>query len=187
MTEKIKKLLKFCWEITKIIIISLAIIIPVRLWVIQPFFVKGASMEPNFENGEYLIINEISYHFEEPQRGDVVVFRYPRDPDQYFIKRVIGLPNERIKINPEGISIYSPQNLVGFLLDESDYLGMPPDYYGESVYELEDDEYFVLGDNRSFSSDSRRWGPVKRSDIVGKAWIRAWPVTRLKLLTTPVY
>lgn len=187
MTENVKKFLKFIWEVVKVVIISLAIIIPVRLWVIQPFFVKGASMEPNFEDGEYLIVNEIGYHFDEPGRGDVIVFRYPKDRQQYFIKRIIGLPGEKIKINEEGIRVYSPDNLVSFLLNESTYLDLSSYYYGESVYELGQDEYFVLGDNRPSSSDSRRWGPVKRSDIIGKAWIRAWPVKRASLLTTPVY
>lgn len=187
MTETWKKFLRFTWEITKIIIISLLIIVPIRLWVIQPFFVKGASMEPNFEDGEYLIINEIGYHFEKPQRGEVIVFRYPSDPSQYFIKRIIGLPGEKIKISPDGIYIYNPENVVGFLLDESTYLRAPTEYYGESTYELDQDEYLVLGDNRSSSSDSRRWGPVPKENIIGRAWLRAWPMNRASLMATPVY
>src|SRR3989339_174157 len=88
----------FVFEVIKVVLISLAIIIPVRYFLIQPFYVKGASMEPNFFDHEYLIINEIGYRLAKPQRGDIVVFRYPKDPRQYFIKRVIGLPGETMRI-----------------------------------------------------------------------------------------
>src|SRR3989339_2004483 len=95
----------FVLEVVQIVIISAAIIIPIRYFLIQPFYVKGASMEPNFYDHEYLIIDEISYRFHEPQRGDIVVFRYPDDPSQFFIKRLIGLPSEIIKINDGKITI----------------------------------------------------------------------------------
>jgi signal peptidase I len=87
-------MLKNIWEFLKIVIVSLLIILPIRYFIIQPFYVKGASMEPNFHDREYLIIDEISYRFNEPQRGQVIVFRYPNNPQEYFIKRVIGLPGD---------------------------------------------------------------------------------------------
>ena len=97
----------FLWETAKIIIISLAIIIPVRYFLIQPFFVRGASMEPNFHDGEYLIIDELSYRLGEPERGDVIIFKYPKDPSQYYIKRIIGLPTETVEIKDGQIIIYN--------------------------------------------------------------------------------
>ncbi|MBI5254729.1 signal peptidase I, partial [Candidatus Falkowbacteria bacterium] len=90
-----KKILENVWDMVKVVCISLAIIIPVRYFLIQPFYVKGASMEPNFFDHEYLIINEIGYRFDAPQRGDIVVFKYPKDQSQYFIKRIVGLPGEK--------------------------------------------------------------------------------------------
>lgn len=186
MNGKLTEVLKFIWELAKIFIIAFVLVVPIRVWVMQPFFVSGASMEPNFENGEYLIVDEISYRFNQPQRGDVIIFRYPQDPKQYFIKRIIGLPGEIIKINSEGIYIAS-QNNFGFLLDESSYLRPKPYYYGEATYTLGEGGYFVMGDNRDASSDSRRWGPVPRQNIIGKAWVRAWPINKVDLMTAPAY
>lgn len=105
-------------ELLEVALISLAIILPIRYFLIQPFYVKGASMEPNFIDHEYLVIDELSYRFREPQRGEIVVFRYPDDPSQYFIKRVIGLPKETVKIENGVITIMSPENSNGFVLDE---------------------------------------------------------------------
>jgi signal peptidase I len=164
--------LNFTWEILKIVIISLAIIIPIRYFLIQPFFVKGASMEPNFLNGDYLIVDEISYRLNAPQRGDVVIFRYPLDPSQFFIKRVIGLPGEKVKVMDEHVFVNDK------LLDETKYL-QGVDTAGNVEVVLGNDEYFVLGDNRQASSDSRRWGEVNKKFIIGRAWLRAWPFNRL--------
>jgi len=164
--------LDFTWEILKIVIISLAIIVPIRYFLIQPFFVKGASMEPNYLDGDYLIIDEISYRFESPQRGEVIIFRYPLDPSQFFIKRVIGLPGESIKVQ-EG-RVYINESV----LDESKYL-QGVETAGNVEVKLSDDEYFVLGDNRNASSDSRKWGEVDKKLIIGRAWLRAWPFDRL--------
>ncbi len=164
--------LDFIWEILKIVIISLAIIVPIRYFLIQPFFVKGASMEPNFLDGDYLIIDEISYRFETPQRGEVVIFRYPLDKTQFFIKRIIGLPNENIKVQNGKVFINEKE------LNESEYL-RGVETVGNVEIQLGDDEYFVLGDNRNASSDSRKWGEVDKKLIIGRAWLRAWPFSRL--------
>ena len=170
-----KNWLNFIWEILKIVIISLAIIIPIRYFLIQPFFVKGASMEPNFLDGDYLIVDEISYHFDAPQRGDVIIFRYPLDPSQFFIKRVIGLPGEKVKVMDDHVFINDE------LLDEAKYL-QGVDTAGNVEVTLGSDEYFVLGDNRQASSDSRRWGEVNKKFIIGRAWLRAWPFNRLGIV-----
>src|SRR3989338_5283921 len=96
--SRTSEVLAFIWETAKIIIISLAIIIPIRYYLVQPFFVKGASMEENFHDGDYLLIDEISYRLEVPRRGDVIVFRYPENQTQFYIKRIIGLPGETVEI-----------------------------------------------------------------------------------------
>src|SRR3989338_3049804 len=119
--SRTSEVLAFIWETAKIIIISLAIIIPIRYYLVQPFFVKGASMEPNFYDGDYLLIDEISYRFNEPERGEVIVFRYPENPSQYFIKRIVGLPNETIEIKNDQVTIYGKDYKQGLTLGD-DYL-----------------------------------------------------------------
>ncbi|MFH0906756.1 MAG: signal peptidase I [bacterium] len=176
-----KKVFVYIWEIAKIVIISLAIIIPVRFYLIQPFFVRGASMEPNFDNGEYLVIDEISYRLNEPQRGEVIVFKYPLDISQYYIKRIIGLPGETIEIKNKEIIIYNSEFPNGRLLDESSYLTSEIDTYGNIIIELNQEEYFVLGDNRQRSSDSRQWGKLPQEYIIGRVWLRAWPFDSFKV------
>jgi signal peptidase I len=176
----------FLWETIKIVLISVLIVVPIRYFVVQPFFVKGASMEPNFDDGQYLIINEISYRFEAPKRGDVVVFRYPLDPSQYYIKRIIGLPGETVEIAGGRIIIYNQQHPDGTILEEN-YLAAGQKTFGDSELTLKDNEYFVLGDNRDASSDSRRWGSVRKDFIIGRVWIRAWPPDRLTVFAAPNY
>lgn len=178
-----KKFLIFSLEIVRIVVISLVIIIPVRYFLIQPFFVRGASMQPNFDNGEYLIIDEISYRFGEPQRGEPIVFEYPKDPDQYYIKRIIALPGETIEIKGQQVIIFNQQFPQGILLDESDYLGNRQATWGNVKMELKSDEYFVLGDNRGASSDSRQWGPLPAENIIGRVWIRAWPFNQAEIFS----
>lgn len=178
----IKYWLNFTWEILKIVIISLAIIVPIRYFLIQPFFVNGASMDPNFLDGDYLIIDEISYRFNEPEREDVIVFRYPLDPSQFFIKRIIGLPGETIEIREGKITIYNEEiSKEKIILDESEYLidGYTP---GNLEITLGPSEYFVLGDNRRASSDSRKWGGLDEKYITGRTWVRAWPFNRVGII-----
>ena len=176
-----RKVLELVWETAKIVIISLLIIIPIRYYLIQPFLVHGASMEPSFDNGEYLIVNELVYRLEEPERGDVIVFKYPQDPSQYYIKRIIGLPEETIQIKNGQITIYNQEFPEGQILDESSYLSSETTTWGSIRTDLAGNEYFVLGDNRSASSDSRRWGALPEGLIIGKVWIRAWPFARASI------
>jgi signal peptidase I len=163
------------WELVKSIIIALLIVIPIRAWVAQPFIVQGNSMLPNFHHGEYLIIDEFSYHFRKPERGEVVVFRYPRQPSQFFIKRVIGLPGDNVEIKDGSVRIN------GSALDE---IYLPPSLATapDARTVLGVDEYFILGDNRESSSDSRAWGNVKERFIVGRTLLRLWPLTRIEVL-----
>ncbi len=169
---------RFVVELAEVVVISLAIILPIRYFLIQPFYVKGASMEPTFDDREYLIIDELSYRMGAPLRGEVIVFRYPFDPRQYFIKRIIGLPGETVKIADDKVTIVNAAHLGGFVLDESGYLVAGVMTYGDRSYTLGPDEYFVMGDNRTSSLDSRTFGPLPRKDIVGRVWVRGWPIDR---------
>jgi len=177
-----KKFFLFVWEIAKVVCISLAIILPVRYYLIQPFYVKGASMEPNFHDHEYLIIDEISYRFKAPERGQVIVFRYPRDPQEYFIKRIIALPGEEVQIKDGRVKVFNAANPEGFILQER-YL--PADLNtintDENKITLLDNEYFVLGDNRNASKDSRSFGALNKSFITGKILFRGWPLKEITI------
>jgi len=179
-----KNFFSFLFETAKIVILAVIIVVPIRYFIFQPFFVQGMSMEPNFHNGDYLIVDEITYRFMSPQRGEVVVFKYPKSPTQRYIKRIIGLPEETINIKEGQISIINQNGT--WILDESDYL-LEAYTGGEIKVSLSKDEYFVLGDNRAFSSDSRRWGALSREFIVGKVYLRAWPFTALAKIEAPVY
>jgi signal peptidase I len=178
-----KGFLSFIWEIAKIVVVALLIVLPIRYFLFQPFLVKGQSMEPNFGNGDYLIIDQLSYRLREPQRGEVVVFKYPNIPSQRYIKRIVGLPGETVEIK-EGKVIIS-----GVALDESTYLAgfVYTDEREFNLITLADSEYFVLGDNRAASSDSRIWGSLPREDIIGRAFIRAWPFAALAKIEAPAY
>lgn len=172
----------FAWELFKVILISLVIIIPVRYFLIKPFYVKGASMEPSFYDKEYLIIDELSYRLGEPGRGDSVVFKYPIDPRQFFIKRIIGMPGERVLIMDGIVKIYNQDNPEGIVLYEP-YIPSGVKTLQDTDIALEDDEYFLLGDNRTASLDSRAFGPVKEEFIVGRTLLRGWPITEFGLVT----
>jgi len=180
-------LLSFVWEITKIVVIALVIVVPIRYFLFQPFLVRGQSMEFAFEHGDYLIIDQISYRFREPQRGEVVVFKNPQNQRQKFIKRIIGLPEETIKFRDGKVLISNGGK--EFILDESSYLPTftrtEPKLF-ESIT-LKKDEYFVLGDNRRSSSDSRVFGPLLRENIIGRFIFRAWPFDTLAKFEPPIY
>lgn len=181
--------LRNVWETAKVFLVSLAIIIPVRAYIVQPFFVRGASMAPAFHDGEYLIIDELSYdiRLRPLQRGDVVVFRYPLDHSQYYIKRVIGLPGERVRIAGGDVTVFSERFPRGVVLDESSYLQPSETTEGQVDIRLRPNEVFILGDNRDHSSDSRAWGPLPIDLVIGRAWVRAFPFTRARVLETPWY
>ncbi len=180
-----RNLLSFIWEVSKIIIIALVIVLPIRYLLFQPFFVKGQSMEPNFEDGDYLIIDELSYKLRDPARGEVIVFKYPNDPSQRYIKRIIGLPGETIEIQNGRVAIYNEEE--GAVLEESGYLPGSTFTNGDLRVTLAENEYFVMGDNRGASSDSRRWGTLPEDFIIGQVFLRAWPISVLAKISAPVY
>ena len=171
---------KFLWsffEIIESITVAVVLVFLVRHFVAQPFLVSGSSMEPNFKNGDYLLVDELAYRFREPERGEVIVFRYPRDRSQFFIKRVIGLPMERVVVKDSKVNVYNSLFPDGIILKE-DYLAPRTQTPSETDITLGADEYFVMGDNRGASLDSRRFGPVKKEEIIGRTWLRGWPLDR---------
>lgn len=164
-------------DIAKYFVIALIITLPVKKFIAQPFVVSGTSMVPTFEDGEYLIIDEISYRLEDPVRGDVVVFRYPKDLSRYYIKRLIGLPGETVEVRDNGVFI---TNASGTLKIDDSFIKYGGGLTGDKRT-LEDNEYYVLGDNRAGSSDSRFWGTVPRNLIIGRVFARALPFSRAEL------
>jgi signal peptidase I len=177
--ERESSWLEVIWETVRYALVALVIIVPVRIFVAQPFIVSGSSMYPTYHNGEYLIVNETIKYIGEYERGDVVILRYPNDPSKYFIKRVIGLPGETVTIRNGIVSITSPTRTTPLVLNE-------PYVKNQKVNEnssrtLSNDEFFVMGDNRSASSDSRVWGPVPRRLMNGEAFLRLFPVSAIAL------
>lgn len=163
-------------EIVRMLLIALAIVIPIRAFIAQPFKVSGASMVPTFHDREYLIVDEISYRFNEPKRGDVIVFHPPQDPGTYYIKRIIGLPGETVKIDGPNVLIINKENPNGILLTEP-YISAHTNNNITSVQGT--DEYFVMGDNRPYSSDSRTWGKLPKKNIVGRTFLRLYPFNEM--------
>lgn len=166
------------WEVIKFFVLAVIIVFPIRMFVAQPFIVEGLSMDPTFNTGQYLIVDEISYRFSEPERGDVIILKYPKNPSKYFIKRVIGLPGEKIVIDGNTIRIYHEGNPIPEKLAEPyvTHEVSPDRNFKFEEIQLEDDEYFVMGDNRGASSDSRDWGPLQENFVVGRALVRLFPV-----------
>lgn len=174
------------WEILEVVIIAVLVVLGVRALLVQPFLVSGSSMEPTFQNGDYILINEISYRFRAPERGEVVVFRFPQNESVFYIKRIIGLPGERVVVKNGEIKIFNQNHPEGFSLGEN-YLSIPMRKTDEKNISLKDGEYFMMGDNRNASSDSRQWGPAKKSEIIGEVWMRLWPLNKVMAFEKPAY
>lgn len=164
------------WELVRFAFIALIIVIPIRVFIAEPFIVSGSSMVPTFENGDYLIIDKVSYLLGNPKRDDVVVFRYPGDTSKFFIKRIIGLPNETVDIKGSEVTITNKDNVEGFKLEQPFVKNISNN---DTHFELKNDEYFVMGDNRGASSDSRYWGAVKKDLLTGKALLRLLPINKV--------
>lgn len=166
------------WELVRYAVIALIIIIPFRIFVAQPYVVSGASMDPTFKDADYLIVDQISKRFEEPQRASVVIIRYPKDPSKFFIKRLIGFPGETVEIKGGEVTIYNEDNKNGLKLDEPYIVYKKIENFSIT---LKDDEYFVMGDNRAGSSDSRIWGTLPKKYIIGRPIIRLLPITKIDI------
>jgi len=166
------------WEAIKFALILVVIIIPFRLYIAQPFIVHGQSMDNTFQQNNYLIIDELSYHFRQPERGEVIVFKNPVNQSQYFIKRVIGLPGETVSVNNGQTTIIATDGKK-FVLTEN-YLGSENNV--NAYRKLSADEYFAMGDNRAVSWDSRFWGALPRDLIKGRALLRLFPPKEIDYL-----
>lgn len=160
-------------EVVETVLLTLLIFVAIRT-LVQNFRIEGISMEPNLHDGQYLIINKLVYYLHPPERGDIVVFHYPKNPSRDFIKRVIGLPGEKVEVKGKHIFINGEELEEPYTIHTGKYAWGPQ--------RLGEDEYFVLGDNRSSSSDSHSWGPLPEDDIIGKAWISYWPPEQLGLV-----
>ncbi|MBI2989829.1 MAG: signal peptidase I [Candidatus Magasanikbacteria bacterium] len=177
ITERgfLNKLGLFFLELIKVTLLAGVTIVLIRYFLFKPFYVKGQSMEPTFYERDYLIIDEISYRFRAPERGEIIVFRAPVASDNY-LKRIIGLPGERIKVEGNKVVVYNNEYPQGVIIQESYLEEQTP---GSVSITLGPDQYFVLGDNRDASYDSRRFGPISVNDIVGRVVFRGWPFSRL--------
>ena len=176
----LKRFLSSFWEVAEVILIAFIAVYAIRTFVAQPFLVSGESMEPSYKNGEYLLIDELTYRFRSPERGEVVVFRYAGDEKSYFIKRIIGLPGEKLTISDDQI-------IVGSTTLAESYLPQTTRTFSEKTVNLGADEYYVLGDNRGNSFDSRSWGPLKADHIKGLVRLRIFPFNRFQTITKPAY
>lgn len=169
------------WELVRFAIVALIIVVPIRAFIAEPYIVSGSSMTPTFENANYLIVDKISYRLSEPKRNDVVIFRYPKNKTQFFIKRIIGLPGETVDVKSaeNEVMIINKEHPEGLKLNQSFIKNIGGK---DARLTLNNDEYFVMGDNRSGSSDSRYWGAVKRDLLIGKAFVRLLPVKKMSIL-----
>lgn len=163
-------------DIVRFALITAAIVLPIRFLIIQPFMVSGPSMDPTFKNNDYLLVDEISYRFEKPKRGEVVIFKRAEEK-KYLIKRIIGLPNETVELSGANITIKNTEHPEGFVLDQSFIENTQSE--PTKVLTLNDSQYFVLGDNRPVSLDSRGWGALDKNEIVGRPLIRLFPFNAL--------
>ncbi|MBI4065832.1 signal peptidase I [Candidatus Kaiserbacteria bacterium] len=175
MNDTWKGLLKDLFTLALLIVV---VVIPIRVFVVSPFVVDGASMHPTFENLDYLIVDEIVYRFKTPSRGDVIVFRYPSDPSIFYIKRIIGLPNETLSINHGVVTVAT---VDGEKISLTEPYKVNEDATYTKNISLNSGEYFVMGDNRPNSSDSRFWGTLPKKNIIGRVDLRLLPVKGLSL------
>lgn len=182
-----KKLLASIWEVAEVVLIALVTVFIIRTFIVQPFLVSGASMSPNFQNGNYLLIDEVTYVFREPQRGEVIVFRYSGDDSSFFIKRIIGLPGEQLTVKDGKVSIITPGEDGETILLQEDYLPVQSKTLGDTRVTLGEGEYFVMGDNRGNSFDSRNWGPLHEDEIVGIVRLRLYPFSEFETIDHPDY
>jgi signal peptidase I len=176
----------FIFDLIKLVVLAFIIVWPIHRFVFQPFYVSGPSMESNFYNNDYLIIEKITYYFRQPLRGEVIIFQSPINSKDHLIKRVIGLPGEKIAIEKGQIIIYNHQFPQGIILKE-EYLTPGTGTPGQTTIELKEDEYYVLGDNRNMSLDSRSFGTIKEKNITGRAWFRGLPTRNAGLIKTPIF
>ena len=181
MENKFKNFLGDLFDFLKTLVFSLLLVVFIRFFIISPFSVKGKSMEPSFYEGEYLIVDEISYRFKEFKRGDVIVLKYKdKGVSEFLIKRIVGLPDEEIVISNGKVLIKNEENPDGYYLEE-DYLPENIETFGNIKETVGEDNYFILGDNRPNSLDSRYFGTILKDQVVGRVFFRGYPFDRFTL------
>lgn len=166
--------------------LALIAVLAIRFFIVQPFLVRGESMVPTFHNFDYLFVERVSYYFRAPERGDVVVFRFPQNESDFFIKRIIASSGERVAIQNGVITIYAAGKKNPLILEEPLAFRSVPTQ-GDIDITLGGNEYFVLGDNRGASFDSRKWGALPMRDIVGRVLLRVWPLTGAEFFSAEEY
>ncbi len=174
------------FEILKVIVAVFVVAVIIRYVLFQPFIVEGSSMEPNFHNGEYIIVEKINYHLHAPKRGDVIVMEYPGNTSIDYIKRIIGLPGETIMIKDGNVYVDGNKLTESYLLpNQTTTIGGS----NTTPYQitLTSDQYFMMGDNRDHSSDSRDWGVLTKDKIIGKAAIVLYPSRDFHAIAAPSY
>jgi len=174
-SEKEKPSESLWGELFRFAIIAALIVLPFRYFIAQPFIVKGVSMSPTFETGEYLIVDEISYRFNNPERGDVVIVKKPGNTSENLIKRIMGLPGETLRYKNNVLTVINKENPDGLIISEPYLTNIKTSDFEAT---LGNDQYFVMGDNRDYSRDSRHYGPINGDLILGRAWFRYWPPER---------
>lgn len=180
--NRLREVLRSFGEVLATVLIAVLAVVLIRSYLIQPFLVSGKSMEPSFSDGDYLLIDELTYRLRAPRRGEVVVFAH--DAETFYIKRIVGLPGEIVAIRGGKIRI---GNKDGEWRSIEEGYAAPSRTFGDYQVSLGKNEYYVLGDNRNFSYDSRRWGPLASERIVGVARLRLWPVARAMVIGAPAY
>lgn len=166
------------WEFVRYAIIAILIVVPFRIFVAQPYIVSGSSMDPTFKDADYLVVDQLSKRFEELKRQSVIIIRYPKDPSKFFIKRLIAFPNEKVEIKNGDVTVFNDTNPEGITINDSYVVYKKYDNYS---VQLGEDEYFVMGDNRAGSSDSRAWGPVPKKYIIGRPIMRLIPLNKMEV------
>ena len=192
-----RKFLAGVLEVFEIAVIAVGAVFIIRIFLVQPFLVSGTSMYPNFADGNYVLTDELTYRIRPPERGEVVVFHDPQEYSTYFIKRIVGLPGERVVIDNNVITVYNIQNSNGLVLNESYLPAETPTSINSCdggiisgtacTYTLSSSTYLAFGDNRTLSFDSRSWGPLPAANIVGLVRFRLWPVNEMQFFTAPNY
>ncbi len=176
----ISHFLRFMYEIIKTVVVVLVVALIIRYFLVQPFIVDGSSMEPTFHNHEYLIVEKVNYTVHTPARGDIIVFKYPLNPSLNYVKRVIGVPGDRVTIGDGKVTVYNNSYPNGLQLREpylqEDQITKVNGEEKDRTWVVDDNRYFVMGDNRDHSDDSRSWGLVPKENIVGRAWMTIYPV-----------
>lgn len=180
--------MKFLRSLIEIVVIAGIAVFTVVIFrqYFSPYSISGPSMSPNFHDGDFVFVDQLSYELRPAKRGEVIIFHGPASNGEDLLKRIIGLPGERVVVSNNTVTIFNDENPKGFVLAES-YLDPSAVTTGAASVTLGEDQYFVMGDNRSVSFDSRSWGALDAERIVGKVALRIWPANTAAAFSAPQY